>query len=98
MEKPSRTRAPAVVCALQDVRRPTFDTVDALARLRVDAARLAMGVRLVGVSPELRELLSLAGLLERFELGSGVEPQRQAEEREESLRVEEEGDPGDAIP
>ena len=96
MEKPSAAPERAIVCELDGL-RPTFDTVDALARLRLDAARLALRVRLVGLSAELRELLSLAGLLERFELGSGLEPQREAEEREEALRVEEERDPGDAI-
>ncbi len=96
MENPASGRDRTIVCALGEV-RPTFETVDALARLRLDAARLSLGVRLVGASPELCELLSLAGLLERFELGSGVEPEREAEEREQALRVEEEGDPGDAI-
>jgi len=64
--------------------------VDRLARLHLQARR--RGVRLMLVDPpgRLRELLDLVGLTDVL-----VEPRRQAEEREERLRVEEERELGD---
>jgi anti-anti-sigma regulatory factor len=62
-------------------------TLDLLARLQLAARRLGIEVRLLDASPELRELVAFAGL-------NGVlrpEPGRKAEEREEPLGVEEEG-------
>jgi anti-anti-sigma regulatory factor len=62
-------------------------TLDLLARLQLSARRLGIEVRLLDASPELRELVAFAGL-------NGVlrpEPGRKAEEREEPLGVEEEG-------
>ncbi len=89
------------MCDLAQVDLATFDTVDALARLRLDAARLGLGVHLQGASAALKELLALAGLLERFDVGacvdSGVEARGQPEEREEPRGVQEEGDPGDPV-
>jgi hypothetical protein len=61
-------------------------TVDALARLQLAGKRLGFRVRVLP-TPELQELLELAGLAEV--LG-------QAEEREQPLGVEEEGDLPDA--
>lgn len=73
-------------------------TVDALARLALAARRRGRRVRLSRPSPELAALLSLVGLAEVFGLGLACGPGRQAEEREQSLRVEERVDPGDAAP
>jgi hypothetical protein len=61
--------------------------VDALARLRLEAARAGYGVRVTQAPPELAELVELAGLSETL----GLELQRQPEQREEALGVEEEG-------
>jgi hypothetical protein len=61
-------------------------TVDALARLRLAGKRLGFEVQ-VTATEELLELVELAGLLEVL-----WEP----EEREEPLRVQEEGQLGDA--
>jgi len=58
-------------------------TVDALARLRLAGGRLGFEVRLVAPTEELLELLELAGL---------VEVLWQAEEREEAVGAEEEGE------
>ena len=77
--------------------RPDAVTVDALARLELTARRLGCHVRLMNASPELEDLLAFMGLSETLVTGnvSGVEARRQAEEREEAGRVEEEDDPGD---
>lgn len=68
-------------------------TVDALARLQLAARRRGLELRLCSPQRELRELIELAGLTAVL----GVEPRREAEEREERLGVEEEGELGDAV-
>ena len=65
-------------------------SVDALARMRLAARRAGHGMRFLGVSAELRDLLGLTGLREVL----GVEVERQPEEREEAGGVEEEGELG----
>ena len=67
-------------------------TVDALARLALQAGRLGLELRLVDAPRELRELIVFAGLTEAL----GVEARRQPEEREQALGVEEEGQLGHA--
>ena len=71
----------------------SLDAVEALARLQLAARRKGLDLRLHVVSRELRDLIELAGLTQVL----GVEPRRQAEEREERLGVEEEGELGDAV-
>ncbi len=71
----------------------SLDAVEALARLQLAARRKGLDLRLHVVSRELRDLIELAGLTHVLR----VEPQRQAEEREERLGVEEEGELGDAV-
>lgn len=66
--------------------------VDALARLALAVRRRGGWLRVSGASPELRELVELCGLTERL----GVERERQPEEREQPLGVQERVDPGDA--
>jgi hypothetical protein len=61
-------------------------TVDALARLRLAARRSGLEFRLTRVPKELRELIIFVGLAEAL----GLEPQGEAEEREERVGVEEE--------
>jgi hypothetical protein len=61
-------------------------TVDALARLRLAARRSGLELRLGHVPDELRELITFVGLAEAL----GLEPRRQAEEREERVGVQEE--------
>jgi hypothetical protein len=66
-------------------------TVESLARLRLAARRSGLELRLTRVSKELEELIIFVGLAEAL----GLEPRGQAEEREERLGVEEEGELGD---
>jgi gamma-glutamyl:cysteine ligase YbdK (ATP-grasp superfamily) len=60
--------------------------VDALARLQLAARRSGYEVAVTNAPSDLLELIELAGLTEAL----GVEPLRQAEEREERFGVEEE--------
>jgi hypothetical protein len=81
---------------------PDCRTVEALARLQLAARRGGRRIVLHGSCRELRELVELCGLSEVLPCAeaattSGVEPIRQAEQREPARRVEEERDPGDAI-
>jgi hypothetical protein len=76
-----------------DVRALPADAaaVDALARFQLAARRAGIELRFCHASAELCCLLEFAGLDEVL----GVEPERQPEEREQRLRVEEEGELGD---
>jgi len=60
--------------------------VDALARLQLAARRSGYEVTVTDAPRDLIELIELAGLADVL----GVEPLRQAEEREERLGIEEE--------
>ena len=71
----------------------SLDAVEALARLQLAARRKGLDLRLHVVSRELRDLIELAGLTYVLR----VEPGRQAEQREQRLGVEEEGELGDAV-
>lgn len=69
-------------------------TVDALARLHLEVRRLGGCVWLRSVPDELDALIDLAGLREVLRADACLDDgPRQAEEREEPLRVEEEADP-----
>jgi ABC-type transporter Mla MlaB component len=93
------------VCALLGSSRPSFAlcdvqgvqpdavTVDALARLQLAARRAGCQVRLRNASEELQELVSFMGL---EDVVLCVEPGGEPEEREQRLRVEEEGELDDA--
>jgi hypothetical protein len=61
-------------------------TLDLLARLQLAAKRRGYELRVEAASDELCGLIELAGLSEAL----GVEGQREAEEREQRLGVEEE--------
>ena len=65
-----------------------FATVDALARLQLGAKRLGLRVVLRNPPARLADLIAFAGLAEVLP----VERQRQPEQREERLGVEEEGE------
>jgi len=71
-----------------DVRGLAADvlTVDALARLQLSARRRGRRLRLGNASGELQELIALAGLSDVL----GVESQRQPEQGEQRVGVEEE--------
>jgi hypothetical protein len=78
-------RARTIVCDVGAL-APDAVSVDVLARLQLDARRLGFEIRLRDASSELQELLAFVGLREVL----GVEPNGQAEQREERVGVEEE--------
>ncbi|MFG2683792.1 STAS domain-containing protein [Streptomyces sp. NPDC048392] len=82
------TRAGVVVCDVGGLGPPGLAVVDLLARLELTARRAGGRIRLRDPDPALRPLLDLVGL--RFET------ERQAEQREPPLGVEEAVEPGDA--
>jgi ABC-type transporter Mla MlaB component len=91
-----RREVDPVVCQVGAL-DPDAVTIDVLARVQLTARRQGRRIELDGVSAELRELLVFVGLVEVLPLVAalGVEPRGQPEEREQSLGVEEEADPGD---
>ncbi|MFF8725332.1 STAS domain-containing protein [Streptomyces sp. NPDC015171] len=80
--------AGVVVCDVGGLGPPGLAAVDLLARLELAARRAGGRIRLRGADPALPALLDLVGL--RFEM------ERQAEQREQALGVEEEVEPGQA--
>jgi hypothetical protein len=74
-----------IVCDLRSV-VPDGGSLDALARLQLNARRLGLELQLRNASTELRELVAFAGLDQVLCL----ELEGQPEEREEGLGVEEE--------
>lgn len=93
-----QSHAAVVECDVTEITRPDCSTVDAVARLQLDARRRGHEIVLRNANVELQELLELSGLADviRCEDGSGVEVGGQAEEREEAGGVEKEGDAADA--
>ena len=96
--------AGVVVCDVGDVIEPDAVTVDALARLALAAQRRGRQLRLRNTCPDLRGLLVLMGLVDVVGAGAGgvdgdgFEPLRQAEQREQTLGVEERTEPADPPP
>jgi ABC-type transporter Mla MlaB component len=88
-----------LICDVGAVAAPDAVTIDALARLQLTARRLGREMALQHASGELRELLDFVGLSGAIRLSepSRLEARRQAEEREERRRVQEERDPADPI-
>ena len=91
--------ADAVPCDVAAVLDADAGTVDALARLQLMVRREGRSIVLLHASPDLRDLLDLMGLGDVVPCAepSGLEARRQAEEREPTGRVEDEGNPGDPI-
>ncbi|MFD4400526.1 STAS domain-containing protein [Kitasatospora sp. NPDC058478] len=105
---PKPPTAPALTCDLTcdlgALTAPDLAVVDALARLRLAAARHGVGVVLLNASGPLRELLAFSGLAALLPGGVdpldlrgllGGQPGREAEQREEHVGVQEVGEPGD---
>jgi gamma-glutamyl:cysteine ligase YbdK (ATP-grasp superfamily) len=69
----------------------SFSALDLLARIQLEARRRRVELRLRNVSPALRELIAFAGLEEALR----VELERQPDEREERVDLQEEGQLGD---
>lgn len=81
------TRAGVVVCDVAGLGPPGLGTVDLLARLQLAARRAGGRIRLRDPDPGLHALLDLVGL--RFEV------ERQPEQGEPALGVQEEVEPGE---
>ncbi|MFJ2561781.1 MULTISPECIES: STAS domain-containing protein [unclassified Streptomyces] len=81
------TRAGVVVCDVGGLGPPGLGVVDLLARLQLTARRAGGRIRLRDPDPALDALLGLVGL--------SFEMERQPEQREPPLGVEEAVEPGD---
>jgi hypothetical protein len=92
----AREQSP-VVYDVAWITEPDLGDLDALALLALAALRHRRRLVLVGAAHELHELVAFAGLRGILPLArpSIVETQRQAEQREEAVGVEEEGDADD---
>ncbi len=88
-----------VVCEVGALLDPDAVTVDALARLQLNARRFGRQLRVRNACGRLRDLLALIGLSDvvRLDPPLRIEPRRQPEEREQGRGVQEEGDPADSI-
>jgi hypothetical protein len=90
------------VCDVYGITQLGLQTIDVLARLQLAARRQGRRLAFGNASPELRELLELAGLCRVLPCAepdaSGVQPLGEAEEREEPRGVEEERDAADPVP
>ena len=87
-----------VVVDVSALTEPDPVILDALVRLQLVAQRLGTSIRLQNPCPELVDLLALVGLSDVLLVdcdGSGVEMDRQVEDREQVL-VDEEVDTRDA--
>ena len=82
-------------CDMAMLRRADLAVVDLVARLLLAARRGQCRLRILNAPEGLEELLVLSGL-DRLR-GLRVEVVRQAEERKESLGVQEEGDAADLL-
>jgi ABC-type transporter Mla MlaB component len=86
--------AELVVCDVRELGDVDASAIDLIARLQLTARRVGARVCVRHASNSLRDLLAFTGIAEVC--GLRVEPERQAEQREEGLRVEEEGELDDA--
>ncbi|WP_406202022.1 STAS domain-containing protein [Kitasatospora sp. NBC_01560] len=101
--------SPQLTCDLGALADADLALVDALARLRLAAARQGVPVVLTNASSPLRELLAFTGLADVLPVAPGppaspappgpralrVQPGREPEQREEHVGVEEVGEPAD---
>jgi anti-anti-sigma regulatory factor len=76
-----------IVCDLSVLGDADAATIDLLARLQLAARRHGRTLRLLHASPALQDLIAFVGL----DAVLRVEPGREAEEREDALGIEEEG-------
>lgn len=82
-------RRRVVICDVGALTRADLAAVDAIAAVCLTAGRRGRPVRLRRASAELAALLAFLGLDELVVVELGVEPCRQAEEREQGGGVEE---------
>jgi hypothetical protein len=88
-----------IACDVSQLTDPDLGTVDELARLQLAAVRRRSRIRLLNATADLQGVLVLLGLDEVLGCGPGlgIKARRQAEHREESRGVQEEGNPADPI-
>ena len=88
-----------VLCDVGNLSARDAAVIDGLARLQLTAHRHGARVLLCNASEDLHALLELAGLCAVVGVcpESALEAEREAEEREPALGVEEERDPADPI-
>ncbi|GAQ69809.1 hypothetical protein T45_01540 [Streptomyces turgidiscabies] len=84
---------PVVVCDVAGLGPPGLGTVELLARLQLTARRAGGRIRLRDPAPALLAFLDLVGL--SFDVEVAGEREREAEQREPALRVEEAVETGD---
>ena len=86
-----------LACDVSQITEPDELALQALARLQLTARRLGLSIRLHNAGAALVDLLALAGLSDVLVVAeSGVEPDREVEEREE-VGVDEEVHRGDDV-
>ena len=87
---PPPRRSIVIVCDVSQILDPDGPALEALARLQLTAHRLGVTIQLQNACPVLVDLIALAGLTDVLVVAdSGVEVDRQAEEREQA-RIDEE--------
>jgi hypothetical protein len=87
---PPPRRSIVIVCDVRQIVDPDGPALEALARLQLTARRLGVTIQLQNACPVLVDLIALAGLTDVLVVAdSGVEVDRQVEEREQA-RVDEE--------
>jgi hypothetical protein len=87
---PPPPRSIVIVCDVSQIVDPDRPALEALARLQLTARRLGVTIQLQNACPVLVDLIALAGLTDVLVVAdSGVEVDRQVEEREQA-RVDEE--------
>ena len=85
-----------IICDLGSVMQSDVAVVDALCRMRLAARRRGCQLKLRNASRGLLELIFLIGLTDIVPVArSGLEVERQPEQREHPGRIEEERDPAD---
>lgn len=86
-----------IIVEIGHVTSPDLDTIETLARLQLQASRIGSSIRLNHASPTLRALLAVVGLGEVLPCcpDSDLGLERQAEEREQPVGIEEEVEPCD---
>jgi hypothetical protein len=84
-----------MICDVSQITEPDERALEALARLQLTARRMGVSIRLHNAGSALVDLVALVGLSDVLECaGSGVEVDRQVEEREQ-IGVDEEVHRGD---
>jgi hypothetical protein len=94
-----RTGAALVVCDVACIPDPDPITLEALTRVALTVRGAGREIRLRHASPRLQDLLCLVGLQEILPLEpSGVQLEREAEQREHARHIEEVMEAGDPPP